>query len=400
MNKHSVIPSEISGWRTIALGIGGILTIVLLAIAVIFPDQREQVLRSWLLGFSFWGGISIGSLGLLLMQYLTGGAWGVIIRRIVEASSRTLLMSFIIFIPLLLGVSYFYQWAHPNLVPEELKYRAGYLNPFSWGLRAICYFVIWGIMAFLLNKWSKRQDETGEFEWFSRMTRFSGPSLVIWVLVVSFAGIDWIMSLDQHFYSTIFGLLYVIGWALSALAFTILILAWLSDRAPMDHIVGKKIFHDLGKLMLAMVMIWAYFNFSQFLIIWSGNIPEETKWYLARMSGAWGAIGLILILFHFAFPFLLLLSRDLKRNTKWIAILSIFILVMRVVDTYYFIGPAPMLGAGEHAMSFHVSWMDFVAPVAVGGIWLWWFFGELIKRPLVPINDPFLENAINHGKGH
>ncbi|MGI8555550.1 MAG: hypothetical protein ACR2LT_04235 [Pyrinomonadaceae bacterium] len=400
MNRFSVIPSEISGWRTIALGVGGILSIIILAVAIIFPDQREEALRAWLLGFSIWGGISIGSLGILLMQYLTGGAWGVVTRRILEASTRTLLMSAIIFTPLMLGVSYFYQWAHPDLVPESLKYRALYLNPLSWGGRTVIYFVLWGVMAFLLNKWSKEQDETGNFELLSKMTRFSGPTLVIFVLVVSFASIDWILTLDQHFYSTIFGLLYVIDWALTALAFTIIILAWLSQREPMIHIVGKRHFHDLGKLLLAMVMIWAYFNFSQFLIIWSGNIPEETKWYLPRMVGIWGVIGVVLIVFHFAFPFLLLLSRDLKRNVKWLALLSVFILVMRVVDNYYFIGPAPLLGSGEHSISFHIGWMDFLAPLAVGGLWLWWFFGELIKRPLVPINDPFLENAIAHGKGH
>ena len=400
MDKNSVMPSEISRWRPIALGIGGIFTIIMLAVAIIFPAEREQVLRSWLVGFSLWGGISIGSLGLLILQHLTGGAWGVVTRRIYEASSRTLVASAIIFIPLLLGASYFYQWAHPDLVPESLKYRGGYLNPFSWGVRAVIYFVLWGIMTFLLNRWSLEQDKTDNFSLVDTMSRFSGPALVAWVLVVSFASIDWIMSLDQHFYSTIFGLLYVIGWALSALSFTILILAWLSEYAPLNHIVGRRHFHDLGKLLLAMVMIWAYFNFSQFLIIWSGNVPEETKWYLARMRGTWGVIGVGLIIFHFAFPFLLLLTRDIKRNTKWIAILSVFILVMRVIDTYYLVGPAPMLGGGEHSVSFHISWLDFVAPVAVGGIWLWWFLGELVKRPLVPINEPYLENAIKHGEEH
>jgi hypothetical protein len=168
----------------------------------------------------------------------------------------------------------------------------------------------------------------------------------------------------------------------------------------MRHIVAKKHFHDLGKLMLAMVMVWAYFNFSQYLIIWSGNLPEETGWYLARQEGAWGIIGGILIFFHFAFPFLMLLSRDFKRNAKWLSMIAIFILVMRLVDLYYIIGPSPMIGGSGHSIEFHISWMDFVAPVAVGGIWLWWFFGELMKRPLIPVNEPYLENAIAHGKGH
>jgi hypothetical protein len=256
---------------------------------------------------------------------------------------------------------------------------------------------------YLLNGWSKRQDEAdtreGAFGWLDKMSRFSGPTMVFFILTVTFASIDWVMTLDPHWFSTIFGLLFVIGWGLSALAFTIAILAWLSDREPMKSIVGKKIFHDLGKLMLAMVMVWAYFNFSQYLIIYSGNLPEETQFYITRQEGAWGIVGGILIFFHFAFPFLVLLSRDIKRNTKWLSMLAIFILVMRIIDMYYIIGPAPTI-AGGHGGEFHLHWLDFLAPIAIGGIWLWWFFGELLKRPLVPVNDPYLDNAIAHGKGH
>jgi hypothetical protein len=179
------------------------------------------------------------------------------------------------------------------------------------------------------------------------------------------------------------------------------VLAFLSDKPPMDRVLGKRHFHDLGKLMLAMVMVWAYFNFSQFLIIWSGNIPEETGWFLTRMKGGWGWIGVILILFHFGFPFLVLLLQDFKRHAKRIAMLAIFILIMRVFDMFYLIGPNPRIALhGAEQGAFIVSWMDFVAPIAVGGIWLWWFFGELMKRPLVPAQDPFFENAIEHGHGH
>jgi hypothetical protein len=206
------------------------------------------------------------------------------------------------------------------------------------------------------------------------------------------------MTLDPHWFSTIWGLLFTAGWGLSFFCFAVAIWAVLSDKAPMNRILGKRHFHDVGKLMLALVMVWAYFNFSQFLIIWSGNLPEETRWYLTRMEGAWGVIAIGLIVFHFAFPYLVLLNREVKRNSKWLAILAIFILVLRVVDMFYLIGPSPRVSG--HSDGFHISWMDFVAPIAVGGVWLWYFFGELLKRPLVPINDPFLENAIKHGKGH
>ena len=178
-------------------------------------------------------------------------------------------------------------------------------------------------------------------------------------------------------------------------------LAFLVDKATMNGVLGSRHFHDLGKLMLALVMIWAYFNFSQFLIIWSGNLPEETTWYLVRMKGGWGYIGTALILFHFAFPFLVLLQQDFKRRAKWIATLAIFILAMRLVDMFYMIGPSNRVAAGiVEQGAFTVSWMDIVAPIAIGGIWLWWFFGELTKRPIVPAKDPYFEEAIAHGRGH
>jgi MFS family permease len=405
MDSTYQTPSEIGRWRTLALGIGGISAIIVLVAALIFPEYREQALRSWLLGFVFWGGIGIGSLGLLILQYLTGGAWGVVIRRILEAGSRTIFPGvFILFLPLLLGVKSLYDWSHPHPGDKILEHRGAYLSWEWWGFRALVYFALLSIMAYLLNNWSKEQDEAtseqASANILEKASRFCGPTMVFFVLTVSFAAIDWVMTLDPHWYSTIFGLLFVIGWALSCLAFVIAILAWLSDREPMRHIVGKRHFHDLGKLMLAFVMVWAYFNFSQYLIIWSGNLPEETEWYITRQTGVWAVIGAILLFFHFAFPFLVLLSRDVKRNAKWISLVAIFILIMRLVDMYYIIGPAPMVGMGGKEMPFHLNWMDFAAPIAVGGIWLWWFFGELMKRPLIPINDPYLENAIAHGKGH
>ena len=402
MRENFNAPEEIGRWQNIALGVGGIAALVIFIAAVIDPDLRQQALRSWLLGFCLWGGIGIGSIGILLLQYLTGGAWGVVIRRILEASSRTLLVVGILFVPIVVGVWYglIYEWTHPLPGDEILKHRANYLNPATWTLRAFLYFALWGVMMYLLNKWSKQVDETGDWSLLQKASRFSGPTMVFFVLVVSFAAIDWVMTLDQHWYSTIWGFLFVVGWSLSAFAFVIAILAWLSQRAPMNRVVGKRHFHDLGKLVLALVMVWAYFNFSQFLIIWSGNLPEETQWYITRMQGGWGVMGVALILLHFAFPYLVLLSRDVKRNAKYLATLAIFILFMRLVDLYYMIGPAPPIGAHGAQLAFHISWMDFVAPVAVGGIWLWAFFAELRKRPLVPINDPFLESAIEHGKGH
>ncbi|MDQ3798705.1 MAG: hypothetical protein M3384_04590 [Acidobacteriota bacterium] len=393
-------PEEIGRWQTIALGIGGIATVVMVAAVLVMPNMLEQALRSWLLAFCLWGGIGIGSIGILLLQYLTGGAWGVVIRRICEAASRTLPVVFLLFLPILIGAGSLYAWTHPEPHDKMLQMRAPYLNYPFWAARAVLYFVLWGVMMYLLNKWSRQVDETNDWSLLQKASRFSGPTMVFFVLIVTFASIDWTMSLDPHWYSTIWGLLFVVGWGLASYAFVIAILAWLSTRAPMNRVVGKRHFHDLGKLTLALVMVWAYFNFSQFLIIWSGNLPEETQWYITRMRGGWGVIGVALIVLHFAFPFLVLLSRDVKRNARYLTGLAIFILVMRLVDLFYIIGPAPTLASHGSEVSFHISWMDFVAPVAVGGLWLAFFFRELRQRPLVPINDPFLESAIEHGKGH
>jgi hypothetical protein len=400
-------PKEISRLRTLTLGIGGICTLIVLGAAIALPEYREQALRSWLLGFIFWGGIGLGCLGVLMLQYLTGGAWGVVIRRTLEAGTRTLPVIVLIFIPLAIGVGNrsIYEWTHLTTADPVMAQRGIYMTPWFWIVRSFAYFAIFGLMVFLLNRWSVRQDQTETVEEsrlvLERASRFSGPAMVIYCLIVTFAAVDWMLTLDSHWFSTIWGLLFVAGWALSCFCFVIAVMAFLSDKAPMNSVLGRRHFHDIGKLILALVMVWAYFNFSQFLIIWSGNIPEETGWLLTRMKGGWGYIGIALIVFHFAFPFLVLLQQDFKRRAKWIATLAIFILFMRLVDMFFMIGPSNRIVTyGLAQGAFYISWMDIIAPIAVGGIWLWWFFGELMKRPLVPVKDPYLEGAIEHGRGH
>lgn len=397
-------PAELGGLRTIALGIGGL---ALLGMAVGAYFNTEQALRSWLLGFIFWGGLCFGGLGVLMLQYLTGGAWGVVIRRVSEAATRTLPLIIIFFIPLAVGVylGKVYEWTHLPPTEHIMEHRGAYMTAWFWILRSAIYFAILGLIIYLLNKWGADQDKAGTVEEsrliLERASRFSGPIMVVYSLIITFAVVDWVMTLDPHWFSTIWGLLFVAGWGLSSFCFSVVVLAFLLDKAPMDAVLGKKHFHDIGKLMLALTMVWAYFNFSQFLIIWSGNLPEETTWYLTRMKGGWAYIGVALILFHFAFPYLLLLKRDLKRQAKLLASIALFILFMRLVDMFYQIGPTPRVyPGGLEQGAFYISWMDVVAPIAVGGIWLWWFFGELAKRPIVPARDPYFEEAIAHGRGH
>lgn len=265
---------------------------------------------------------------------------------------------------------------------------AQYLNPSFFVTRAAVYFALWSLLALLLNWLSLKQDRTADSKFGKQMRMLSGPGLGLFVITVTFAAIDWVMSLDPSWSSTIFGLIFVASWTMSALAFTILAMAWLSQREPMNTVVRPAHFHDLGNLTLTLVMLWTYFAFSQYLIIWSGNLPEETTWYVTRKHGGWGAIALGIALLQFAFPFLILLSRAAKKSARKLALLALLILAMRALDVIWLIEPT---FNPEH---FHLSWMDVVAPIAIGGFWLAAFSWQLQQRSLMPISDPQLEQAL------
>ena len=404
-------PEFLNRIQALAVGIGGLGVLVMIGAMAIFEGQQQSAFRGWLLGFIFWAGIGLGGLGILHLQYLTGGAWGVVIRRTVEACSRTIPLLVVLFIPIAYGMwsGQLYDWTELQRAGGDkiIEWRGWYMEPMWWLFRTALYFLLFGFMAFMLNGWGGKQDNSEDYEESARhlgsATAFSGPSIIFYVLLVTFASVDWMMMLEPHWFSTMWGFLFTAGWALSCFCFSVTVLAFMHDKSPMDRVLGKRHFHDIGKLMLALVMVWAYFNFSQYLIIWSGNLTEETPFYLVRSKGTWGAIGLILIVFHFAFPFLILLMQDFKRKAKWLAALAVFILVMRVVDMFYIIGPSPRIGeVNKHMLEvpFRFSPWDIVGPLAIGGIWLAYFIWELKKRPIVPYKDPFFENAIKHGKGH
>ena len=387
-------PPELSRVRTGALMVGVLFSV--LSVAGLLTD-RPQFFHAYLVGFVFWMGITLGSLALLMLQHLTGGAWGLVIRRVLEASTRTLPLMLILFVPIAFGVTQIYSWTNPaemnqSAVLHEKAVR--YLNPSFFMSRTLVYFGIWSVLAILLNWFSLQQDRTADPKLRKRMQMMSGPGLILFVLTVTFAAIDWVMSLDPAWSSTIFGLIFVASWTLSALAFTVLAMAWLSQREPMNAVVKPSHFLDLGNLTLTLVMLWTYFAFSQYLIIWSGNLPEETTWYVARKHGGWGAIAVGIAILQFAFPFLILLSRAAKKNARKLAMLAILILVMRALDVIWLVEPT------FNRERFHLSWMDVAAPIAMGGLWLATFAWQLQKRPLVPINDPQLEQALAAHHGH
>jgi hypothetical protein len=386
-------PPNVNRFQQRALIAGAVFTVLFV---ILFFVNRDQFFHSYLFAFSFWAGISIGSLALLMLQHLTGGGWGLVIRRVLEAATRTLPLVLILFVPIVLGAHRLYKWTDAHEVAEHpvLKEKSKYLNLPFFTVRAAIYFAIWLALAYFLNRWSLLQDRTADGKYTKNMRVLSGPGMVLFVFTVSFASIDWFMSLDWEWSSTIYGFIFVAAWSLSALAFTIAVMAALSKQEPMNNVVAQLHFHDLGKLLLALVMLWSYFAFSQFLIIWSGNLPEEIRWYLPRIHGAWGAIALAVIVLHFAFPFLFLLSRSLKRHAGKLVIVAILILVMRLIDLFWMI--EPNFSGGE----FHFSWMDLVAPIAMGGLWLGVFARALTQRALIPINDPLYETVLEQKHAH
>jgi hypothetical protein len=371
---------------------GGVLLAV--CIAGGFADKAE-FFRSYLVAFLFWIGITLGCLALLMVQHLTGGKWTLMIRRILEAGSRTLPLMAVAALPLLAGMKTLYVWSQPGQTDPVILAKRGYLNWEFFTGRMVFYFACWYLLAYFLNKWSKIEDAGGgNAALWMRVEGWSGGGLVLYGLTVSFASIDWVMSLEPRWYSTIYGLLFMVGQALVALAFSITVLAWLSDREPLSSVVRPGHFQDLGSFLLTFVMLWAYLEFSQFLIIWGGNLSEEIPWYIKRMQGMWGRVGLLLVLLNFVLPFFLLLSRNVKRKKRSLLIVAVLVLLMRLVDMYWMVLPA--FGGGN----VRLTWMNILLPLAMGGIWFAYFIWQLQQLPILPVHDPRLEGVGEHVVEH
>jgi hypothetical protein len=372
-----------------ALGLG---LAFLLALGLGLLADRAQFFRSYLFGWLFVVLIGIGSLGLAMLSQLTGGLWGIVPRRLHEAAARTLPAMGLAFVPVLLGLGSIYTWAHAETVAGDavLREKAAYLNPGFFALRAVLYFVVWGLLAYAISAWSRQQDAGPSEARSARLRGTSALGLVVLFLTASFAAVDWGMSLAPHWFSTIYGVLFIVSAALSALSFTIVLLARLAGEAPFKAALSPVTVHDLGKLLLAFTMLWGYVNFSQFLIVWSGNVSEETPFYLNRMQGGWNVLGVLLIVFHFALPFALLLSRSLKRNPRALARVASLMLVMQLVDLYWLIGP-DLAAHGHGPVPLRAHWMDVAAVVGLGGLWLWLFARQLRGAPLLPQGEPELQ---------
>jgi hypothetical protein len=412
--KLYAVPRSVDRVQGAALIVGVVALLVALALSFVSPGGFPVAFwRPYLVAFTFWTGVAVGSLPLIMLHHLTGGGWGIVLRRIFEAATRTLPLMAILFLPLAVAVvtRTLYPWTFPQFASDPaIAHKKIFLNiPFFLG-RTVFYFAVWFALAYFLNKWSLEQDAAEDprvqRSLRERMQSISGPGILLFGLTVTFAAVDWLMSLEPEWFSTIFGLLIMAGFGLTAFSFAITVAVWLSRQdEALEAVYQPRWFHDHGKLLLTFIMLWAYFMFSQYLIIWAGNLPEEIPWYLRRLRGGWQYIALVLVLLHFTLPFVLLLSRDLKRTAKLLGAVALLVLLMRVVDLFWTVAPSALAAeptaAAAHGTGAIMSYaMCFITPVGVGGIWLWYFARELKRRPLLPLGDEDLEAALEQPHSH
>ena len=365
-----------------------------LCLAGAFFD-RPQFFRSYLAAYIFWLGVPLGCLAILMTHHLVGGTWGFVIQRPLESALRTFPVMALLFIPLCFGLADLYVWARPEVVRQDalLQQKAVYLNvPFFIG-RAVLYFAVWITVAQRLTKWSGEQDQSrADRTLVERLQTLSGPGLVLYGLTVTFSSIDWVMSLEPKWYSSIYGMIFMVSHALLGLVFVIGAVYFLSRREPLATVSAPWVLQDLGNLLLAFIMLWAYTSFSQFLIIWIENLTHEIPWYLHRLAGGWGVIALLLVALQFTLPFLLLLSRSVKRKTGALFAVAVLIAAMHLMEMWWFIAPT------FHSEGFVLHWMTVLAPIGIGGLWLGAFLGQLHRRPLLPVGDPrFMAIVEEHG---
>jgi hypothetical protein len=407
-------PAFVDGWRNRALVIGLVFSVVAAGLAVA-DKSVDHALRAWLLGMVLTFGFAVGGLALLMVQYVTGGKWGLLLRRPLEAMSRTLPLVFIYWLVVAFSLKRLYLWAwiddpaaafKAGLINEvqkhAIEFKRPVLNPEAYWLVSLFCFAIWGFYTWRLNSWGLQRDSDSPAttpEWIKRLENISGPGIVIYALTMSAAVIYWVMSLDPTWYSSVYGLLFLVGQGYMVLAFSIIVVISLSKGEPFKTILRQTEQHDLGKFTFAFVMLNIYLAFSQFLIIWSGNLPEEIPWYLDRFMGGWGVIITLDFIFHWLIPFTLLLSRDLTRNKKRLVLICQWMVFAKAFDLFWLIEP----NFKDAARNLHISWgiLEYVAvPVAMTAFWVAYFCAQLKKRALVQTNDPHVAEILEAEHAH
>jgi hypothetical protein len=409
-------PAFVDGWRSRALMVGAIFSVIAVILAFLGQAQDglgwDHVLRAWTLGTMVTWGLCIGGLAMLMVQYCSGGKWGLLLRRPFEAMSRTLPLVFIYWVVIAIFMKKLYLWANYRsesdtaaglkaaLITEFqehcLNFKRPMLNPFAFVWVSLLCFAIWAFYAWRLNTLGLKRDTQGPETtpyWIKKLENISGPGIVVYSVTMTAGAIYWVMSMDPTWFSTVYGLLYLVGQGYAVLAFGIIVAIALSKAEPFKTILRQTEQHDLGKLTFAFVMLNIYLAFGQFLIIWSGNLPDEINWYLDRIRGGWGVIITLDFIFHWLIPFTMLLSRDLKRNKKRLTRVCQWMVFARAFDMFWLIEP----NFKDAARNLHFSWgiLEYVAvPVALFAFWVAYFCTQLKKRPLVQVNDPHLAEIL------
>ena len=382
--------------QNVALLVGGAGLGLCLLAGLIWP---RPFFPSYLIAFLFWSGIALGCEGITMLHHLVGGQWGKPVRRPMEAAAMTLFPLAVLFLPIVLGLARLYPWARPEEVQHdpELLRKSVYLNETFFVGRAALYFAVWIVLALILGRYSRKQDETSSTAPSRVLQALSGPGLVLLFLTASFAAIDWGMSLEPKWASTIYGAMLVTGQALSTLAFMLILLISLSDDTVVREAASPSRLHDLGNLTLAFVMLWAYMAFSQFLIVWAGDLSDETPWYLRRTHGGWQWVALVLIGFHFFLPFFVLLFKETKEQARLLYRVACLIIAMHLVDLTWLVIPATAEAAGPSILWEYVP-MILAATAGIGGIWLATFFWRWKAGPLFAVHEVHLSSS-HAGRG-
>jgi hypothetical protein len=376
-NLNLAAPPSLQGIQRRSLTVGVLAAAGSIILAFV---ETDKFFHAYLLAYMLWLGVTLGAMAFLMIQHLTGGAWGMVIRRQLEAASRTWPLMAALFIPIIFGRMHIYFWMHPEAIADDKQVVAlthSYLTVPWFIIRAAVFFAIWGLLIWRLTRLSGTQDQPPVCNLSPRFRVIAAPGLVLYAFTVTFAVIDWVMSLSAPWISTIYGFIFIVGQCLSALCIIVISEAILIRHEPMATVLKPKEVHDHGKLMLAFLMLWAYFSYSQFLITWAGNLPDEISWFTRRLYHGWGGVGLFLVLLHFSVPFALLLSRPFKRNVHTLVWLAGWLFLMHYVDLYWYI-------EANFGKSFFVTISDFVLPVAMGGLWFWMYLRNLRQRPLLP----------------
>jgi len=370
---------------------------LVVAIALGFRDWT-QFFHSYLFAYVFWMVFSMGSLAILQLHHMTGGRWGLPIRRFLEAGSRTIPVMSVLLVPILVAMKRIYPWvANPDILGNQATdhFRRAYLDHGFFIVRAVIYVAVWNLLAYFLNKWSAEQDRTADPRLKERMSSLAAPGTVLWAITWSWAMIDWVMSLEPTWFSSIYGMVFMVVAALVGVSLSAIMLAIFNGYEPLRESYEPPHLNDIGNLMLTFTILWTYMSFAQFLIIWSGNLKQEITWYKTRAFTSWGYIGAALLIFHFFVPFFILLQRRVKRRVQRLATVAVWMLGVSLLDVFWLVVPAFQ----NMRDGVHVHLVDIFAVLGIGGVWFAAYAAQLRKLPLLPLHDPRFEGVLEHAHG-